>query len=109
MEKYKIRIILDSNGEKIGDLDCFSWVEQKLQRIEGTGQEIEIRIANVLPLHAFRVLVKEGRIPFKNILVYNLLTDEELKRPIRIDKNGTLESYPKGLLAIYGDVFLKLM
>ena len=109
METYKLHIVLDRNGDKVGDLDSCEYAEKALYRVKGTPQELQLNIANALVLHAFRAMVKEGKIPHKNILLYNSPEDLKLDRHIRIDKNGTLESYPSGMLNTYGDILMKLL
>lgn len=109
METYKLHIVLDRNGDKVGDLDACEYAETYLYRVEGTSQELQVNIANVLVLHAFRAMVKEGKIPHKNILLYNSPEDLKSGHYIRIDKSGSLESYPSGMLDTYGDILMKLL
>lgn len=105
----KINIILDKNGKAVGDLDSMDFALSILESAK-TSSEVTYNIANVLVLDVLRVLVKEGSIaPYKELFVYNLSTDPNLKHPILVDKNGTLSDYPEGLLDVYSDILVKLL
>lgn len=105
----KINIILDKNGKAVGDFDSMDFAISILE-IAKTCDEVTYNIANVLVLDSLRVLVKEGKInPYKELFVYNLVTDPSLKHPIIVDKNGMLSDYPEGILDVLSGIKAKLL
>lgn len=106
----KLHIIFDKNGEKVGDLDSMDFAVSKLERIEDTDQELQVSVANALVIHAFRILVKEGKIkPYDELFLYNKSTDPKLKHPIRVDKNGEQDDYPLNMLDEWSNLLMKLI
>lgn len=106
----KLHVVFDKNGDKVGDLDSMEYAISKLERIQGTEQELQVNVANALVIHAFKVLVKEGQIkPYTELFLYNKATDPKLKHPIRVDKNGEQENYPLGMMDEYSNLLMRLL
>jgi len=106
----KLHIVFDRNGEKVGDLDSMDFAISKLNRIKNTEQELQVNVANGLVIHAFRVLVKEGKIkPYTELFIYNKSTDSKLEKPIKVDKNGEIEEYPLNMLDEYSNILMRLI
>jgi hypothetical protein len=105
-----LHVVYDKDGDKVGDSDSMNYALDKLNRIKGTEQELQVNIANSLVIYAFRVLVKEGKIkPYTELFLYNKSTDPDLKHPIKVDKNGEQESYPLGMCDEYSNILMKLL
>lgn len=106
----KLHIVFDKEGEKIGDLDAMNFAISQLKKVENTEQELQVNVANCLVIYAFRVLVKEGKIkPYKELFLYNLSTDPNLKKPIEVDKNGEQSDYPEGMMDEYSNILIRLI
>lgn len=105
----KLHVIFDKNGDKIGDLDSMEYALSKLNKVENTNNELQITVANGLVIYAFRVLVKEKKLNYKNLLLYNKSTDPNLEHPIKVDKNGDQKEYPIGMLDEYSNILCKLL
>ncbi len=105
----KLHVVFDKNGEKVGDCDAYDFAISKVDRIKGTEQEMEIRIANHIVILAFRLLVKEGKIDHKDILFYDKTTDPYLELSVDVNEDGKSRSRLEGDSNTYSDILTKLL
>lgn len=89
----KLHIVYTPTGEKVADADVEKFIAEKVSRIRGTDQELQVNIANEIVLLGFKVFVKRGLILPEDILFYH---EDITKTPIKVDTNGTFDYYPIG-------------
>lgn len=87
------------NGRVVQDAKVESYCTSLIECTEQTDVENEVIVGSSIIIDQFRVLVKEGKIKYKNIIFRFNDVD------IRINVHGDLENYPRGFCD-YNDLLL---